>query len=363
MGRIKDMKRKTKKDYHKLAKSRGFRWVGVVLPKGVFGLTWWECDKNHRWQTKYSNIQRGCGCPICSNHVKKTKKDYCELAKKRGFRWIDEKFPKNTHTKTLWECENGHTWLATYHKIGGGGGCPCCFNEARRLSKNDYQVLAEERGVEWGGCDLPKNVNIKTWWVCKKNHKWSATYSDVFYNKSHCPHCSCKAKKTTKDYHALAKLRGFKFIDVLPKNISVPVKWECFGGHVWKACYGNIYSGTNCPYCQNRINGYLVSKPQIKLNGMISGALNYKVGKYRIDVAIMRRSQKIAVEYDCLYWHSNRGKEDTKRDKYLVLHDWKVLHIKSRYLIPTRKQLNFAIKHLLDTNDVVYNLYLEDWKN
>lgn len=77
----------------------------------------------------------------------------------------------------------------------------------------------------------------------------------------------------------------------------------------------------------------------------------------------MRNSQKIAVEYDCQYWHEGNEKHDAKRDMFLISCGWKVLHIKSDRSLPTRKRLSIVIDYLLETNNVVYNLYLEDWKN
>ena len=293
-------KRKTKKDYHTLAASRGFKWVGGELPKTTHVDTWWECRKGHKWEARYTTIQQGHGCLICSGNARKTKKDYYELADICGFKWIDTILPKNIVTGTWWECKKGHRWRAVYNKLQQGHRCPICNN----------RIL-----------------------------------------------------KTKKNYHELARTCGFKWVDSkLPKGIKDPTLWECKKGHRWKARYNNIQQGSGCPTCKDRINGVQISKPQRKLSGMLYGNLNYPEGRYRIDVAIMRKSQKIAVEYDCSYWHKGKETHDTKRDKYLISRGWKIIHIKSEYLLPTRKQLSIAIDYLLETNNILYNLYLEDWK-
>jgi hypothetical protein len=292
-------KRKTEKDYHALAESRGFKWVGEVLPKNNKDKTWWECCKGHKFEMRYNNVQQGNNCSVCSGNIRKIEKDYHELAEKQGFKWVGQLLPDNVHITTLWECKKEHTWYATFHNIGS-----------------------------WG-----------------------------------CPVCARQARKTEEDYHGLAVVREFKWIGkVLPKNIRTKTWWECKIGHRWESVYNNIYNGSGCPYCVNLINGATVSKPQQKVNEMLSGILNYPENRYRIDVAIMRNSQKIAVEYDCWYWHQGKEEHDAKRDKYLVSRDWKILHIKSSVLLPTRKQLNTAIKQLVDTNEVIHNLYLKDWK-
>ena len=355
-------KRKVEKDYHALAKSRGFKWVGGVLPKNTLDSTWWECEKGDKWETSYNNIQQGSGCPVCSGKARKKEKDYHELAKSRGFKWVGEVLPKNNQDPTWWECEKGDRWEARYHDIQQGNGCPVCSGKVRKTGAN-YHELAKSRGFKWAGEVLPKNNQDPTWWECEEGHRWKACYNNVRQG-SGCSTCSGKARKIEEDYHDLAKNRGFKWIGrILPKNIKDPTWWECEKGHRWETTYSSIQQGSGCPVCKDMVNGFLVSKPQRKLNRLLCGGLNYQEGRYSVDIVIMRKSQKIAVEYDCCYWHKGNEEYDAKRDNCLISCGWKVLHIKSRTLLPTRKQLNMAIVYLLETNNVLYNLYLEDWKS
>jgi len=415
---------KEKKDYHKLAKSRGFKWISEVLPKDTHAVTLWECGERHRWKARYSDIQQGSGCPVCSGLVKKTEKDYHELAKSRWFKWVDIMLPKNVHIKTWWECKKKHCWEAEYGNIKKGTGCPVCNIESLRNTELDYHRVVENKHIIWFGVELPKNVNTKTQWKCLKcNYVWKARYSDI-QQGSGCPFCTNRVPKTEQSYHDLAKSRGFKWVGgllpktvlcltlwecgighrwetkynyiqqgsgcpvcsgnvkktkndyymlaesrsfkwlgiVLPKNTSVSTWWECEKGDKWLASYHNIQQGSGCPICKDLINGAPVSKPQRKLNNILCGYLNYLEGRYRIDVAIMRRSQKIAVEYDCQYWHEGNEEQDTKRDNFLISCGWKVLHVRSGHLLPTRKQIKKAIINLLEIENKIHNLYLEDWK-
>lgn len=349
------MIRKTEEDYHRLAESRGFKWVGGVLPKNVCYKTWWECGKGHRWLSKYNDIDNTYGCPYCAGNAKKTERDYHILAKSRGFKWVGGVLPKNTSYKTLWKCDKNHEWVSSY---AGLCGCPVC----NRRTADDYNKLAKSRGFKWIGKELPKNIQTKTCWECHRGHRWKAQYNSI-YNGTGCPFCGNRVPKTEKDYHSLAKTRGFVWVGVgLPKNTMVKTKWRCKKRHEWRATYNNISKGTRCPCCGDRVNGVPVSKPQRRLSTLLYGSLNYPESRYRIDVAIIRSSQKIAVEYDCYYWHKEKKEHDTKRDKYLIKKGWKVLHIKSSKLVPTRKQLTNAIGYLLKTDNSVHNVYLEDWK-
>ena len=194
------IKRKTEKDYHGLAESRGFKWIGGVLPKGTHGSTLWECGKGDKWEARYQDIRQGSGCPVCSGLVRKTEKDYYNLAKSCGFKWIGGVLPKNTHTKTLWECRKTHCWEAEYSNIKKGTGCPICNVELLRNTESDYHRVVENRRIIWFGTELPRNANTKTKWKCLKcNYVWEACYGDI-YCGSGCPFCSNRIPKTKKDY-------------------------------------------------------------------------------------------------------------------------------------------------------------------
>jgi len=352
-------KRKTEKDYRLLAEKRGFKWVDEKLPPNVLTKTLWQCEKKHKWLSTYVNIYSGHGCPYCSGKAKKTEEDYYKLAKSYGFKWIGNVLPKNNHTKTWWECEKGHRWEAKYNNICSGRGCPYCSGKAKK-TEEDYYKLAKSYGFKWVGKILPKNSHMKTWWKCENGHRWKAEYNTIQHGRG-CPYCSNCVKKTEEDYHNLAKNHGFKWVGVeLPLNVSTKTLWKCEKGHRWEATYSNLQQGRGCPYCKDMINGAIVSKPQIKLNNLLCGSLNYPESRYRIDIAIMRKSQKIAVEYDCQYWHNGREEHDAKRDKFLISRGWKVLHVKSGVLLPTRKQIKQAINQILNNRRVI-NLYLEDW--
>lgn len=232
---------------------------------------------------------------------------------------------------------------------------------SRKNTKIDYHNLAKSRGFRWASRILPKNVDTKTWWKCLKcGYRWKARYHDI-YSGNGCPFCAGLVKKTKTDYHNLANSSGFVWLGPFPKNTKIKTWWECKKGHRWQSRYNDIQTGYGCPRCKEMINGVKISKQQAEINKLLCGSLNYPEGKYRIDVAIVRKSQKIVVEYDCWYWHGGREKEDAKRDKYLINKGWKVIHIKSGEMLPTRKQLKQAINQILNNKNIV-NIFLDDWK-
>ena len=148
--------------------------------------TSWECEQGHRWQAPYNAIRRGTGCPVCASRVPKTITDYHALAEKRGFRWLGPEVP-NTGTRTGWECEQGHRWQAPYLNIRRGRGCPFCAGLAPKMPA-DYHTLAEERGFRWLGPEA-STIHTKTEWECEQGHHWQAPYHNI-RRGSGCPFCA-----------------------------------------------------------------------------------------------------------------------------------------------------------------------------
>ena len=232
---------KTPADYHALARASGFRWMGPEA-SNCNAKTWWECGRGHQWQANYGHIQQGRGCPFCSHRVPKTAADYRALAKERGLRWLGPPVP-NVGTNTGWECVEGHHWLASYNNIQQGHGCPVCYGNAPKTPA-DYHALARERGFRWVGPEVP-NVHTKTGWECEKGHRWQAPYSALHG----CPVCAGNAPKTPRDYHALARERGLRWLGPEAANTSTKTWWECKDGHQWEADYRRVQRGDGCPIC------------------------------------------------------------------------------------------------------------------
>ncbi len=237
---------KTPANYHALAQSRGFKWLGPEV-SSVDHKTGWQCTVGHRWQTKYTVIQRH-GCPDCYRASRRKQPvDYHNLARSRGFKWLGPTVNR-VCDKTAWRCGQGHEWQTSYQVIRDGGGCTICYQEARRKQPADYHTLAQQGGFKWLG-PFPKNSTYKTTWQCSQGHEWQTSYQAIRQGKK-CPHCVGLARKTAVDYERLAQQGGFRWLGPLPQNSTYKTGWQCDRGHIWYAPYSNLSRKPICRICR-----------------------------------------------------------------------------------------------------------------
>lgn len=295
---------------------------------------------------------------------KKTIEDYRGLSSNR-VTWVGE-MPKTTHDKTLWCCSKGHEWAATYHNVQRGQGCPYCAGNVRKTEK-DYHNIAKSRNLQWIGSKLPKNNHTKTSWKCLKcNLEWETKYINVCQSIS-CPDCAIKRiaqkrRHKESDYYALAEKTNVKWLGItLPKDSKEKTLWKCNKcQNEWMGRYNDVQQGYGCPECAITVNGKLASVPQLKLAERIGGIINYKVGTKYIDIAFP--DQKIAIEYDSWFWHSDRQDIDKQRAIQLIDQGWKVLSVKSNLKVPSKEKIKQSLYFL--SPDVPYReLILSDWGN
>ena len=345
----------TPEQYYHLAKIRGIEWIGTFPPNSSTP-TQWRCPHGHAWMTAYSTIKRGRGCPKCAGVAKVQASDYINLANARTFKWIG-KLPQSIKSPTRWRCLKGHEWDASYASLRHGNGCPHCSGMIRKTSGH-YTRLATECELEWIG-ELPKNVDHKTRWRGRCGHEWDASYKKIRLGRG-CPFCANNRPKEIGDYVQLANERGFKFVGEFPANTHASTEWQCQKQHIWRAAYTDILQGTGCPLCQNIVNGSPVSSPQRTIYEILGGTLNYREGRYTIDVALEICGVKVAIEYDGWYWHKGREAHDSKRDAILLNRGWRVLRVKSGEKIPDHQQLGIAIALLLSGKRYT-EIILDDW--
>ena len=341
--------------YHDLAARKGFIWLGPVV-RTTITKTWWQCPEGHKIETTYQslNFVKG-GCRICSyaklgETTRHLPGEYSELAKSKGFLWLGPEV-KRSDAYTWWECGKGHRWQTSYSSIHAGNGC----NQCRKVQTEDYHAAAKQFGLVWLG-PVVKTASALTEWQCQKGHRFWSYYSNIRMGHG-CPDCW---RVQPEAYHELANQRGFLWVGEMPERTTLPTEWQCAHGHRWSTSYSNLQNGSGCYECLDFVNGTMVSKQQRALHGIVGGVLNYKVGRFAIDVAVFMPEAKIACEYDCYYWHSTTAERDRKKAQLLIDRGWKVFSIKSKNSLPSAEQIHAAIAALLAGQDY-YEIVLDDW--
>lgn len=60
-----EKRRLSVEQYHALAKSNGFEWIGDERPSSTITRTTWKCPRGHIFEARYNDIQFGHGCTQC----------------------------------------------------------------------------------------------------------------------------------------------------------------------------------------------------------------------------------------------------------------------------------------------------------
>ena len=373
-GRGNAARRRTPAHYHALAGRRNAWWLGPEVPNANTR-TCWACRScGHEWRAIYNSLQRGTGCPVCgiarrARTQSRKPDEYRALAGERGLVWHGPPV-RNISPKTGWECPQGHRWLASFGKIHWGRGCPTCArhqhaerSRANRHGPEEYRHLAEANGFRWRGPQVT-SANAKTLWECGAGHRWRASYHKIASGRR-CPVCAPRARAEKlchppEAYHELAAERGFEWLGQEVGSVAVRTGWRCPKGHEWESCYNSVRQGSGCHTCSDRLNGALVSRAQRQLCTVLGGTLNVAVGRYRVDVALTLGEVRVAVEYDCWYWHGGREGEDAARDEALTAVGWRVLRIRSARELPTRAELDRALRLVAEGQEKVV-VTLPDW--
>lgn len=157
---------------------RGITLVGAYLNADT--KTTWRCKNEHEWQSVYSSIKRGNGCPICANEKKKLTTEQINqrlIEDGKGITLVGDYI--RALTKTTWQCSMGHKWQATYGDISSGYGCRICSDEKKKLTTDQVrQRLVEDgRGITLLGDYI--NSYTKTTWQCSRGHQFLSTYSRI----------------------------------------------------------------------------------------------------------------------------------------------------------------------------------------
>lgn len=167
------------------SQGRKIRLVGDY--KNARTKTEFICESGHSWIVAPHRVLSGGNCPHCSGRAPLTKEKINQriAASGRGAVMVGDF--TTTEDKSEFECEKGHKWLATPRSVLSGNNCPHCARQAR-LSKDvvNKRLVLAGRGIKL--ISGYANNREKAKFECDVGHTWLASTSNVL-TRSGCPHC------------------------------------------------------------------------------------------------------------------------------------------------------------------------------
>lgn len=162
----------TERHYHEKAHGLGHSFNGPV-PETAATKTSWRCKNGHIWETTYDLV---CGCPHCPTPHEKIDADYHTLAESLDFEWLGPSV-ENTDIKTRWQCPNGHTIESTYSNLKANRSCIQC-SPVRRKTIDDYISAGNAVSMSLID-PMPAHVHVKVRWICRFGHITEKSYSNI----------------------------------------------------------------------------------------------------------------------------------------------------------------------------------------
>ncbi|RHZ77555.1 hypothetical protein Glove_176g3 [Diversispora epigaea] len=162
-------------DAIKIAESREGKCLSIEYINNLTPMLW-ECNKFHRWTTRFYNIKnKHSWCPHCVS-----KKLNISVAQE----CISENYINNK-SPLLWECKNNHQFRLSLAEVKNS---KCWCRECKKLSLEFAQNLANKKG---GKCISSSYCNRRSplSWSCFKGHSWFARI-DQIQRGTWCPYCS-----------------------------------------------------------------------------------------------------------------------------------------------------------------------------
>ena len=274
------------------------------------------------------------------NNHKYTAKDLIEYAKsKNGAVFFEESY-KNSRQKFLWQCSEGHQWMAEWAEINRGRWCRKChlntirenILEIKKFAKSKNGILLSD---EYINCDTP------LMWQCSEGHQWKAKWTNVKNQHQWCQKCAGLSKPDILELQQHAVNKEGKLLSTKYINSKTKYLWQCKKGHIWEAMWGHIKNKNSwCPQCssfktEDLVRNILSEKLKIPLK-----KYTFIYNKHRYQFDGYNLEYKIAFEYHGYqhyiypnYFHKNEEsflagqKRDKEKETYCFENNIKLIII------------------------------------
>lgn len=296
---------------------------------------WWICNKGHNYESAIRNRANGTQCPYCLGRIAITGKNdltttHPELIEEWDYEknTVDPKTIKaGSNTKVWWKCSKNHEWhISPNNRTSQNSQCPYCSNRKVLKNYNDAETIYPQFQQEY---DNEKNIHNydeillnskkKFWWICELGHSYESAGEKKVLGQG-CPYCI--NRKLLQGYNDLAtrfpQIAEQWDYEKNDKNLTPEtilfgsykkIWWKCSKGHSWitQTFFRTTHiRQSGCPDCSKRVSKGEREVRKFAENILQEKSLNNNrqiISPYELDIYFPK--QKIAIEYNGTYWHSD----------------------------------------------------------
>lgn len=310
---------------------------------------WWLGKCSHEWQARVSSR---CGdnqnCPYCSNQaILIGFNDLATTHPEHAAQWHPQKnlpltpqdLNAGSNKKVWWLGKCGHEWQARIYSFTNSNstGCKTCQRHITVIGETDLKTTHPDLVKEWHPTkngDLVPEMFVsgsgkRIWWTCARGHEWATAIANRAKTQTGCPRCTANNVPIisgTNDFHTLQPILATEWHPVLnggdlPSNFTAnsgrKIWWLCSKSHHWEARISDrtrTDNPTGCPTCAAGIS---ISKAEQKIADFLTSqgfAIKQSARSVLkgMELDIYIPSKNMAVEYNGLYWHSEKAGKDKK---------------------------------------------------
>lgn len=293
------------------------------------------CPIHGSFGQEYRHHLNGAGCKSCANAEKARKQRLSREQFIRKAREIhgdkygyDKVMYVNSDTEVVITCPIHGDFIQTPSKHLRGHGCQKC----RLKYANTDEFVSECRKVHGNGLTYEKTNYIDT------NHKVTVTcpiHGDfmkypyqLINRKEGCPKCSkektaSKQRLTTEQFKTniierFGHIYDLSLVDYFDSGTKIDVichnKYKNGKEHgIFTITPANLMNGYGCPKCGRSKQSSDAEKEitDFILDNITTDIVTNDTTAIGRELDILIRPKKIAIEFDGLYWHSDKVKRDT----------------------------------------------------
>ena len=221
---------------------------------------------------------------------------------------------KDSKTKLLIKCPEGHEYEVTWSNFKTGYRCPICYGNKKYtyeyvkgyIESFNYQLLS----------DTYINNNTKLLVRCPLDHEYYVIFAN-FQSGKRCPFC--KALKVSNDKilsfdYVKSYIESFNYTLLSKTYINSHMKLliTCPSGHEYEVNFNNFKQGQRCPICWNESTS---SKQEQEVQDYVE-SLGYRIIRNdrtqiinpltnrNLELDIWIPDKNKAIEYNGTYWHN-----------------------------------------------------------